>query len=140
VVLTQTQLASAVADRRAVIIRVEAKRVVYELEHVVLEELGNCAEDADRPPVQLTVRVKRAQKGAEGSAPGGGRGDDDRGQASERRCVAVRWRGRRPRCRARGKRAGRESWFLSLDDGPDAGALRDRLAEAIAGLQPHPPR
>jgi nucleoid DNA-binding protein len=46
VALTQTQLASAVADR-AEISRAEAKRVLDVLEQVVLEELGN-AESADR--------------------------------------------------------------------------------------------
>ena len=59
--LTQTQLASAVADR-AEITSAEAKRVLGALEEVVLEELGNAQKVRVGGLVQLTVRVKPAQK------------------------------------------------------------------------------
>jgi nucleoid DNA-binding protein len=59
--LTQTQLASAVADR-ADLSRAEAKRVLGVLEEIVLEELGNAQKVRIGGLVQLTVRVKPAQK------------------------------------------------------------------------------
>ena len=59
--LTQTQLASALADR-AEITRAEAKRVLGVLEEVVLVELGNAQKVRIGGLVQLTVRVKPAQK------------------------------------------------------------------------------
>ena len=66
--LTQTQLASAVADR-AEISRNEAKRVLAALEEVVLEGLGNAQKVRVGGLVQLTVRVKPAQKAREGRNP-----------------------------------------------------------------------
>jgi DNA-binding protein HU-beta len=62
--LTQTQLASAVADR-ADISRAEAKRVLGVLEEVLLEELG-AQKVRIGGLVQLTVRVKPAQKARKG--------------------------------------------------------------------------
>src|ERR1700759_2825768 len=59
--LTQIQLANAVADR-ADITRAEAKRVLAAFEEVVLEELGNAQKVRIGGIVQLTVRVKPAQK------------------------------------------------------------------------------
>ena len=59
--LTQTQLASAVADR-AEITRSEAKRLLGVLEEIVLEKLGNAQKVRLGGLVQLTVRVKPAQK------------------------------------------------------------------------------
>ena len=69
--LTQTQLASAVADR-AEISRAEAKRVLGVLEELVLEELGNAQKVRIGGLVQLTVRVKPAQKAREGRNPATG--------------------------------------------------------------------
>lgn len=62
--LTQTQLAAVVADR-AEISRSEAKRVL----EVVLEELGNAQKVRVGGLVQLTVRVKPAQKQRKGRNP-----------------------------------------------------------------------
>jgi len=69
--LTQTQLASAVADR-ADISRAEAKRILGVLEDVVLEELGNAQKVRIGGLVQLTVRVKPAQKARKGRNPATG--------------------------------------------------------------------
>ena len=69
--LTQTQLSSAVADR-AEITRAEAKRVLEVLEQVVLEELGNAQKVRIGGLVQLTVRVKPAQKARMGRNPATG--------------------------------------------------------------------
>jgi DNA-binding protein HU-beta len=69
--LTQTQLAGAVADR-AEISRNEAKRVLAALEEVVLEELGNAQKVRVGGLVQLTVRVKPAQKARKGRNPATG--------------------------------------------------------------------
>jgi nucleoid DNA-binding protein len=63
--LTQIQLANTVADR-ADISRAEAKRVLGVLEQVVLEELGNAQKVRIGGLVQLTVRVKPAQKARRG--------------------------------------------------------------------------
>jgi nucleoid DNA-binding protein len=59
--LTQTQLATAVADR-AEITSAEAKRILGALEEIVLEELDNAQKVRVGGLVQLTVRVKPAQK------------------------------------------------------------------------------
>ncbi|MHB1571293.1 MAG: HU family DNA-binding protein [Solirubrobacteraceae bacterium] len=69
--LTQTQLASAVADR-AEISRTDAKRVLGVLEEIVLEELGNAQKVRIGGLVQLTVRVKPAQKARQGRNPATG--------------------------------------------------------------------
>jgi nucleoid DNA-binding protein len=69
--LTQTQLASALADR-AEITRAEAKRVLGVLEEVVLVELGNAQKVRIGGLVQLTVRVKPAQKRRKGRNPATG--------------------------------------------------------------------
>jgi nucleoid DNA-binding protein len=69
--LTQTQLASALADR-AEITRAEAKRVLGVLEEVVLVELGNAQKVRIGRLVQLTVRVKPAQKRRKGRNPATG--------------------------------------------------------------------
>lgn len=69
--LTQTQLASAVADR-AEISRAEAKLVLGVLEEIVLEELGNAQKVRIGGLVQLTVRVKPAQKARKGRNPATG--------------------------------------------------------------------
>ena len=69
--LTQTQLASAVSDR-AEISRNEAKRALAALEEIVLEELGNAQKVRVGGLVQLTVRVKPAQKARKGRNPATG--------------------------------------------------------------------
>jgi len=69
--LTQTQLTNAVADR-ADISRAEAKRVLATLEEIVLEELGNAQKVRIGGLVQLTVRVKPAQKARKGRNPATG--------------------------------------------------------------------
>jgi nucleoid DNA-binding protein len=69
--LTQTQLATGVADR-AEITRAEAKRVLGALEEIVLEELGNAQKVRVGGLVQLTVRVKPAQKKRKGRNPATG--------------------------------------------------------------------
>jgi nucleoid DNA-binding protein len=69
--LTQVQLSTALADR-AGISRAEAKRVLGALEEVVLEELGNAEKVRIGGLVQLTVRVKPAQKARTGRNPATG--------------------------------------------------------------------
>ncbi|MGA2929757.1 MAG: HU family DNA-binding protein [Solirubrobacteraceae bacterium] len=69
--LTQTQLAAAVADR-AGLSNADAKRVIGALEEVVLEELGNAQKVRIGGLVQLTVRVKPAQKKRPGRNPATG--------------------------------------------------------------------
>jgi DNA-binding protein HU-beta len=69
--LTQTQFASAVADR-AEISRAEAKRLLGVIEEIVLEELGNAQKVRIAGLVQLTVRVKPAQKKRKGRNPATG--------------------------------------------------------------------
>jgi DNA-binding protein HU-beta len=69
--LTQTQLATAVADR-AEISRADAKRVLGVLEEIVLEELGSAQKVRVGGLVQLTVRVKPAQKARTGRNPATG--------------------------------------------------------------------
>jgi nucleoid DNA-binding protein len=69
--LIQTQLAAAVADR-AEITRADAKRILGALEEIVLEELGNAQKVRVGGLVQLTVRVKPAQKKRKGRNPATG--------------------------------------------------------------------
>ena len=69
--LTQTQFASAVADR-AEISRAEAKRLLGVIEEIVLEELGNAQKVRIAGLLQLTVRVKPAQKKRQGRNPATG--------------------------------------------------------------------
>ena len=69
--LTQTQLATAVAER-AEITGAEAKRVLGALEEIVLEELSNTQKVRVGGLVQLTVRVKPAQTKRKGRNPATG--------------------------------------------------------------------
>ena len=69
--LTQTQLISAVADR-AEISKADAKRVLTALDEIVLAELGNAQKVRIGGLVQLTVRVKPAQKARKGRNPATG--------------------------------------------------------------------
>jgi DNA-binding protein HU-beta len=69
--LTQTQLVVAVADR-ADMSRSDAKRALGALDEIVLEELGNAQKVRIGALVQLTVRVKPAQKKRKGRNPATG--------------------------------------------------------------------
>jgi len=69
--LTQVQLSAALAER-AEITRAEANRVLGALEAMVLEELGNAQKVRIGGLVQLTVRVKPAQKARMGRNPATG--------------------------------------------------------------------
>ena len=69
--LTQTQLVTAVADR-AQLNKNDAKRALAALDEVVLDELGNAQKVRIGGLVQLTVRVKPAQKARKGRNPATG--------------------------------------------------------------------
>jgi len=69
--LTQTQLATAVAERSE-LTRADAKRALEALEAIVLEELNNAQKVRIGGLVQLTVRVKPAQKARMGRNPATG--------------------------------------------------------------------
>ena len=69
--LTQTQLVAAVAER-ADMSRSDAKRALGALDEIVLEELGNAQKVRIGGLVQLTVRVKPAQKKRKGRNPATG--------------------------------------------------------------------
>jgi DNA-binding protein HU-beta len=71
VALTQTQLVTAVADR-AELSKADAKRALAALDEVVLEELGNAQKVRIGGLVQLTVRIKPAQKKRKGRNPATG--------------------------------------------------------------------
>ncbi len=69
--LTQSQLLVAVADR-AELPKADIKRVLDALEEVVQDELGNAQKVRIGGLVQLTVRVKPAQKKRQGRNPATG--------------------------------------------------------------------
>jgi DNA-binding protein HU-beta len=69
--LTQTQLVTAVAER-ADVSKADAKRALTALEEIVLQELGNAQKVRIGGMVQLTVRVKPAQKKRQGRNPATG--------------------------------------------------------------------
>lgn len=69
--LTQSQLVSAVAER-AELSKNDAKRALAALDDIVLEELGNAQKVRIGGLVQLTVRVKPAQKARKGRNPATG--------------------------------------------------------------------
>ena len=69
--LTQTQLASAVAER-ADMGKADAMRILAALDEVVLEELGNAQKVRIGGLVQLTPRVKPATKKRPGRNPATG--------------------------------------------------------------------
>lgn len=69
--LTQTQLVAAVAER-ADLSKAEARRVLDALDEVVLAELNNAQKVRIGGLVQLTVRVKPAQKKRKGRNPATG--------------------------------------------------------------------
>jgi DNA-binding protein HU-beta len=69
--LTQTQVVTAVAER-AELSKADAKRALEALDQIVLEELGNAQKVRIGGLVQLTVRVKPAQKARKGRNPATG--------------------------------------------------------------------
>jgi DNA-binding protein HU-beta len=69
--LTQNQLVTTVADR-AELSKADVKRALAALEDVVLEEIGNAQKVRVGGLVQLTVRVKPAQKARKGRNPATG--------------------------------------------------------------------
>ncbi len=69
--MTQTQIVAAVADRSQ-LSKADVKRVLDALDEVVLEELGNAQKVRIGGLVQLTVRVKPAQKSRKGRNPATG--------------------------------------------------------------------
>jgi DNA-binding protein HU-beta len=69
--LTQPQLLAAVADR-AELTKADAKRILDALEAVALDELSNAQKVRIGGLVQLTVRVKPAQKKRPGRNPATG--------------------------------------------------------------------
>jgi len=71
VALTQMQLATAVADR-AQLSKTDAKRALSALDEVVLDQLGNAEKVRIGGLVQLTVRVRPAQKARKGRNPATG--------------------------------------------------------------------
>jgi len=71
VALTQTQLVTAVADR-AELSKSDVKRALAALDEIVLDQLGNAQKVRIGGLVQLTVRVKPAQKARKGRNPATG--------------------------------------------------------------------
>jgi DNA-binding protein HU-beta len=69
--LTQTQLVNEIADR-AELTKTEAKRALAALDEVVLEQIGNAQKVRIGGLVQLTPRVKPAQKKRQGRNPATG--------------------------------------------------------------------
>jgi len=69
--LTQTQLVAVVADRTE-LSKSDVKRALAALDEIVLEELGNAQKVRIGGLVQLTVRVKPAQKKRQGRNPATG--------------------------------------------------------------------
>ena len=69
--LTQSQMISAVAER-AEMTKADAKRVLDALDEVLIQEIGNAQKVRIGGLVQLTVRVKPAQKARKGRNPATG--------------------------------------------------------------------
>jgi nucleoid DNA-binding protein len=69
--LTQTQLANALAER-ADVTKADAKRMLAALDEVVLAEIGSAEKVRIGGLVQLTPRVKPAQKKRRGRNPATG--------------------------------------------------------------------
>jgi DNA-binding protein HU-beta len=71
VALTQTQLVTAVAER-ADLSKNDAKRALAALDEIVLDQLGNAQKVRIGGLVQLTVRLRPAQKARKGRNPATG--------------------------------------------------------------------
>lgn len=69
--LTQTQLADAIAEK-ADLTRADVKRALTALEEVVLEQIGEAEKVKIGGIVQLTVRMRPAQKARMGRNPATG--------------------------------------------------------------------
>jgi DNA-binding protein HU-beta len=69
--LTQTQLVTAVADK-AELSKADARRALTALDDIILDELGNAQKVRIGGLVQLTVRIKPAQKKRKGRNPATG--------------------------------------------------------------------
>jgi DNA-binding protein HU-beta len=69
--LTQTQLIASVAEK-AEMSKADAKRALTALDEIILTELGNAQKVRIGGLVQLTVRVKPAQKSRKGRNPATG--------------------------------------------------------------------
>ena len=69
--LTQTQLVTAVAER-ADLSKNDAKRALAALDEIVLDQLGNAQKVRIGGLVQLTVRLRPAQKARKGRNPATG--------------------------------------------------------------------
>jgi nucleoid DNA-binding protein len=69
--LTQTQLVNEIADR-AELSKADAKRALAALDEVVLEQVGNAQKVRIGTLVQLTPRLKPAQKKRKGRNPATG--------------------------------------------------------------------
>ena len=103
--LTQTQIVTAVAER-AELSKADAKRALEALDQIVVDELGNAQKVRIGGLVQLTVRVKPAQKARKGRNPATG---EEITIAAKPAAVDLRARpSRAPRrpCRRCRKRAG----------------------------------
>jgi len=71
VALTQSQMTTTVAERSG-LSKADARRALTALEDVILEELGNAQKVRIGSLVQLTVRIKPAQKKRKGRNPATG--------------------------------------------------------------------
>ena len=69
--LTQSQMTTTVAERSG-LSKADARRALTALEDVILEELGNAQKVRIGSLVQLTVRIKPAQKKRKGRNPATG--------------------------------------------------------------------
>ena len=69
--LTQSQLVTAVAERSE-LSKADAKRALTALDDIILEEIGNAQKVRIGGLVQLTVRLKPAQKARKGRNPATG--------------------------------------------------------------------
>lgn len=69
--LTQTQLVNVVAERSE-LSKADAKRALTALDEIIVEELNNAQKVRIGGLVQLTVRVKPAQKARKGRNPATG--------------------------------------------------------------------
>ena len=98
VALTQSQLVSAVAER-AELSKNDAKRALAALDEIVLEELGNAQKVRIGGLVQLTVRVKPAQKARRDVTQPRARRSRSRPSQRASICARAHSRGRRVHCR-----------------------------------------
>jgi DNA-binding protein HU-beta len=125
VALSQTQLATAVADR-AGLSRNEAKLALAALGEVVLEELGNAERVRIGGLVQLTVRLKPAQKARKGRNPATGEEITIAGKRGPARAAARARRG--AAISAEGTAATRGANLITAEADPGCrGEDRDRI-------------